>query len=661
MNPSLRRETETLRRELGRHNRLYYQESRPEIADVEYDRLLKRLQEIETAHPELAVPDSPTRRVGGGVSTDFAPVRHAVPMLSLDNTYSAEDLGDWNDRVLKGLLPGDKPAYGVELKIDGLGLALLYEKGLLVRAATRGDGETGEDVTPNARTIAVIPLKLKGSPPDTLEVRGEVYVDKADFAAFNRDAFYSNPRNFAAGSLRQKDSRLTARRPLKYFVHSYGVMSGPPPKGHREFLDKCRKWGLPVDPRARFFKDLKGAVSLCLDRQSKRESLPYEADGTVIKVDRLDHQRQLGFTFKSPRWAVAYKFPAAQATTKVLGVEWSVGRTGVLTPVAKLESVECGGVVISNASLHNFDEVERLGLRVGDRVLVERAGEVIPKVIQVVAGQRSGDETPVVLPTSCPACGGPVEKEKAEQVLFRCLNPACPAQVEKGILHFAGRDAMDIQGLGDVAVHELHARGLLRDAAGLYGLKKEDLLALEGFKDKKADNLLAAIAASRRRSLGRFVYALGIRDVGEKGALLLAETFGSLAKVAAATEEELLSIHEVGPVMAASVTEYFRQASVRALLDRFRASGVDPLPETISQGPRPLEGKTVVITGGLTLWSRSEAERLVRAAGGNAASSVSAQTSFLVAGADPGSKLARARKLGVEVIGEEEFRRRVNS
>lgn len=662
---SLAGEAEELRAQLRRHDRLYYIESRPEIADVEYDRLLRRLNEIESLRPDLKTPDSPTQRVGGSVSADFQPVAHAVPMLSLDNTYTETDLSDWRDRVIKGLPSGEKPSFVAELKIDGLGLALLYEDGVLVRAATRGDGETGEDVTANAKTIRCIPLRLEGRPPSRLEVRGEVYVEKKAFDQFNRQWVtngdgvpFANPRNFAAGSLRQKDPRVTAGRPLRYFVHSYGTVDGPGFDTHGAFLSACRSFGLPVDTRTVMCPTFEEALASCRGFQSLRGDLPFEADGTVVKVDRIDHQKRLGFTFKSPRWAVAYKFPAAQATTRVVDVELSVGRTGAVTPVAKLEPVECGGVTLSNASLHNFDEIKRLDLRIGDWVLVERAGEVIPKVIQVIVSKRPVDTRPVLVPRACPACGGSIDRSKEGEVVYRCGNSACPAQVEKSLVHFASRDAMDIQGMGDAVAAELRAKKFVTDLADLYRLTKGQLMTLEGFKEKKADNLLKAIGASRGRPLSRFLHGLGIRDVGEKGARLLAERFKTLPELMDASEETLRTLRDVGPVMAESVSRYFQQVTVRRLIDKFNQLGLSPFEPSRPSGP--MTGKTVVFTGTLTHFSRSEAERKVRELGGSTSATVSAQTSFVVAGPEAGSKLRKAQSLGIAVIDEDEFLRRLS-
>ncbi|MGQ0644525.1 MAG: NAD-dependent DNA ligase LigA [Elusimicrobiota bacterium] len=664
---SVKSEIEKLREEIRRHDFLYYAEARPEIADEEYDRLLGRLRDLEEKHPELAEPDSPTRRVGGEVSGGFPKVRHAVPMLSLDNSYSLDDIRAWHDRVLKGLRPGERPAFTVELKIDGVGLALTYENGLLVRAATRGDGETGEDITPNARTIRSIPLRLRGRPPKVLEVRGEVYATKDDFQKFNRrfqetgeETPFANPRNFAAGSLRQKDPKLTARRPLRYLVHSFGWVEGAEYKAHSEFLDACRSLGLPVDPVVSRHDRIEDVVEKCRVLQDRREDLAYEADGCVIKVDDTGRQKRLGFTFKSPRWALAYKFPAKQATTRMRDVEMSVGRTGVVTPIAKLEPVKVGGVTISNASLHNFDEVARLDARVGDVLLIERAGDVIPRVVQVVKSKRTGAEKPILPPQECPVCGGPVAKAREKDVAYRCSNPACPVQLHKSLLHFAGRPAMDIGGLGDAAAEELLGTGKVKDLADIYRLKKEDLLSFEGFKDKKAQNLLDGIEASRGRSLGRFVYGLGIPDVGEKAAQTLAEHFGSVDRLAAATEDDLQDIPFVGPAMAGAVAGFFRQPAVKSLLQKFKKLGISPREEPpAAKGPQLLAGKTVVFTGELKAFSRTEAERLVRELGGRPSSSVSAKTSFVVAGPEAGSKLKKAQKLGGEVIDEGEFKKRV--
>jgi DNA ligase (NAD+) len=495
-----------------------------------------------------------------------------------------------------------------------------------------------------------------------LEVRGEVYVEKEDFKFYKESCVKkganapANPRNFAAGSLRQKDPRVTAERPLRYFVHSYGTVDGARFDSQAEFLTACRSYGLPVDSHTAPCGTFETARDLCLRFQNERAAFSFEADGAVVKVDALDHQRRLGFTFKSPRWAVAFKFPAAQAATRVNEVVLSVGRTGAVTPVAKLDPVECGGVTLSNASLHNFDEIKRLGLKIGDWVLVERAGEVIPKVIQVIVAKRPADARPVMIPSACPACGEKINRSEEDGVIYRCYNSACPAQIEKSLLHFASRDAMDIQGLGEAVVEELFAKKLVADMADLYRVRKDQLLTMAGFKEKKADNLLKSIEESRTRSLSRFLLGLGIRDVGEKGARLLAEQFGSIEKLTEANAEELQRIHDVGPVMAESVANYFRHPTVRRLINKFSQMGIRPVETPRAAGP--FTGKTLVFTGTLTRLSRAEAERLARELGGNTAAAVSSQTSFVVAGADAGSKFRKAQTLGIEIVDEDEFLKR---
>ncbi|HOI41882.1 MAG TPA: NAD-dependent DNA ligase LigA, partial [Elusimicrobiales bacterium] len=522
-------------------------------------------------------------------------------------------------------------------------------------------GETGEDVTLNVRTIGAVPLVLPEGAPDDFEVRGEVYMDKADFGTLVKEALdageepFVNPRNAAAGSLRQKDPAVTARRRLKFFAHSYGhLAAGSEPASHRDYLERCRELGFPVPSLSRVLESAEAVVKFYRDRSEKRDSLPYEIDGLVVKVNSLKQQKRLGFTAKSPRWAIAFKYPAQQAVTRVLGVEFSVGRTGVVTPVASLEPVKCGGVTISSATLHNFDEIARLGLKIGDRVVIERAGEVIPKVVRTDASARDGSERDIVPPKKCPSCGSELFKDE-EEVALRCVNPSCPAQLRRSLLHFASRDAMRIEGLGESSVDQLLAKGLIKSFPDIYRLKKEDLLGLELFKEKKAENLLAEIAGSKARPLSRLIYALGIRHIGEKSGRVLAEHFGTMGVFMAAGPEELAKVPDVGPVVAEAIAGFFKSAATRAMIGELESLGLRmDEPERASSGNK-LDGRTFVFTGELKGMTRSEAQARVRELGGKETSSVSAKTSYVVAGADPGSKLDKARKLGVKILTEEEF------
>ena len=623
---------------------------------------MARLKSLEDANPELRSPDSPTQKVGGAVASTFAPVRHARPMLSLDNTYNEAEIRAWNDRVLKNLPPGDKPSFILEQKLDGLSCALTYEKGRFVRAATRGDGETGEDVTENVRFVGNVPKELRGpNIPDMLEVRGEIVLFFEDFKKINEEETaagrepFVNPRNCAAGSLRQKDAQVTKRRHLKFFVHSYGDWrpehSLP---SHSAFLDRAKSMGFSVEPY-----ETAPSIDVVIAhyngfREEGVAKLPYAVDGLVVKVDSFAQQKRLGFTAKSPRWAVAFKYPAQQATAVVRDVEFSVGRTGTITPVAKLEPVFCGGVTISNVTLHNFEEVNRLKLRIGDTVLIERAGEVIPKVIKVV---KQGNKVSVIrVPLKCPTCGGPVVKEEGLVAVF-CDNPSCPAQVRRTLEHFASRPAMDIVGLGDSAVDQLVAKKLVADAADLYSLEKDDLLGLELFKDKKADNLLAQIEASKTKTLDRVIYGLGIRHIGEKTAETIAERF-SIDSLLHTDEKTFQAVSDIGPVVANSLYAFFSSAAGRNLIARLRQAGVKMTkPERVIAAGAPFAGMTFVFTGALTKFTRDEAEEKVKALGGKASGSVSAKTTYVVYGEDAGSKLKKAQSLGVKTMTEEEFQR----
>ncbi|MBI2885533.1 MAG: NAD-dependent DNA ligase LigA [Candidatus Omnitrophica bacterium] len=665
----VRRTVERLREHIRSHDYRYYVLSQPEISDAEYDALMRRLVELEAAYPALVTPDSPTQRVGGMAEQAFGSVRHSVPMLSLDNAVTAEELGAWYQRVLKGL-DGAQPTLAVEFKIDGVGLALVYEGGRLARAATRGDGETGEDVTVNVRTIGAIPLKLPAKPrsrlqpPARLEVRGEIYMSIAEFERFNEAArrqgaeMFANPRNAAAGSLRQKDPRVTASRPLRFFVHSYGLVEGMSFQTHAEFLRTCGALGLPVPAHSLVCRSLEELLAHCRRWEAQRAELPYEVDGLVVKVNELHLQQRLGMTARSPRWAIAYKFPAQQATTQVLDVLPSVGRTGAITPVAKLAPVSCAGVTISNATLHNYDEVERLGLTVGDWVVIQRAGDVIPQVIKVLTSRRTGPGRPVRVPSACPVCKGTVTKDREEDVAYRCINPACPAQLVRRLVHFAGRDAMDIEGLGDVVAAQLVERRMVRDVSDVYRLTMAQLLQLELFGEKRAENLLRAIEASKGRGLARALYGLGIRHVGQRVAAVLAEECRTMDALLEADVARLQAIPDVGPVIAETLVQALRQPGTARLIEQLKAAKVK-LTEETARGPRPLAGRSFVFTGELAGWSRSEAEALVRRLGGQPVSSVSKQTHYVVAGSAPGSKLKRAKELGVTILDEAGFTRLV--
>ena len=655
-------EIEALKKEIRRHEYLYYVLDNPEISDGEYDILLNRLKVLETGNPDLITSDSPTRRVGGRPSGVFAPVAHKIPMLSLDNCYSEEEFLEWDKRVRNGL-KGEPYELVVEPKIDGLSCSIEYVHGALTRASTRGDGETGEDVSLNVRTIRAVPLKLNfDDPPAFFEARGEVYISKKDFEAIREEQLnlgeepFSNPRNAAAGSLRQKDPAVTAGRKLNFFAHSYGHLEGmAEPRTHWDYLEYCKKAGFPVPFISREpCKTASEVLEFYQDYSSKRFTLPYEIDGLVVKVNLRNSQKLLGFTAKSPRWAIAFKYPAQQATTTVKKVIFSVGRTGVITPVAELEPVKCGGVVISNATLHNFDEIARLGLKTGDKVIIERAGEVIPKVVKVVLGARSGGENGIIAPSVCPSCAEPLRKDE-EEVALRCVNPSCPAQIKRSLLHFASRDAMNIDGLGESSVEQLLGKKLVSKFSGLYRLKKEDLLGLELFKDKKADNLLEEIEKSKKQPLSRLIYALGVRHIGEKNARLLAARFKTMAGLLKAGEQDLARVEEVGPVIAGAVIEFFSGTKTRELISELEVLGVNMNePEGPAAGSK-LEGKTFVFTGELAALTRDEAARKVLALGGRETSSVSAKTSFVVAGSNPGSKYAKAQKLGVTILSEAEF------
>ena len=661
MSVQIKNKIENLKGQLRKHDHLYYVLSQPEILDKEYDDLFHELKSLEDKYPQYRTDDSPSQRLSGGISAGFEAVKHKAGMFSLDNTYSIDELRLWDQRVRKGLGEDSKYEYVVELKIDGVSANLTYVDRKLILGATRGDGQAGEDVTANIRTIrAILPELLDKAPKDLFEIRGEVYMDKNDFLKVNQErleqeeVLFVNPRNATSGSLKLLDSSLTAKRRLSFFAHSLGVYQGEPIDTQWDFLTKLTLWGVRVNPYSALCSNIEEVIGYCQKWQDKRDELTYEIDGIVVKLNSFSQQKDLGFTAKAPRWAVAYKFAARQATTRVLAINVNVGRTGVITPVAMLEPVECSGVMISNATLHNFDEIERLGLRVGDRVLIERAGDVIPKVIKVV--EQKGKQ-PYNKPEKCPACGEKIIKEKALDVAYRCINSDCPAQLERALMHFSSRDALDIEGLGEAVIIQLVKLGLLKSLADIYKLKISNLLKLELFKEKKANNLLSAIAKSKTQPLARLIFALGIRHVGQKAAHTLAKEFVSMDKLVQAKFEELDQIPEIGQVMAGSIIDYFNLRRTKKLIKELKEFGLNMRQEVVKFKANKLTGKTVVFTGQLEGFSRSNAETLVRQSGGLATSSVSSKTDFLVAGESTGVKFNKAKELGVKIINEKEFSR----
>jgi DNA ligase (NAD+) len=651
-----------LREQVNRHNYLYYAENRPEVSDAEYDRLWRELVALEQAHPELITPDSPTQSPGGRRAETFAPVEHLVAMLSLDNAMTVEELQEFEARIRRGQ-PGIAPAYVCEPKIDGLGVALLYERGRFVRGATRGDGRTGEDITQNLRTIKAIPATLSGPLKGAvkLEVRGEVYMPRGAFARLNAgleeagQPVFANPRNAAAGAIRQKDPAVTASRPLAIFLYHVSVLEPPGFHSQWERLEALRQSGFPVNPRSARAAALDEVVAYCRGLETDRDALDYEADGVVVKVDDLEQQRRLGATAHHPRWAIAYKFTARQATTRVLGITINVGKSGALTPTAQLEPVELAGVTVSNVSLHNEDEVRRKDVRIGDTVLIERAGDVIPYLDQVVTSKRPDPEPePFQMPSHCPACGAAARRVEGEAV-WRCTNTACPAQLKERLFHWGSRRAMDIEGLGEVIVGQLVDRGLVRDFADLYALDVDTLADLERMAKKSAQNLHRAIEASKGRGLTRLLNALGIRMVGERAAQLLAARFGTMERLLAATEAEINEIYGIGPQIAQAVTTFLAEPRNRATVERLAAAGVVMTEEGHTEGPRPLDGKSLVLTGGLASLSRDQAKDLVIRLGGRVTGSVSKKTDYVVVGEDAGSKADDARRLGVTTLDEAAF------
>ncbi len=656
-------EAENLRRTIRHHEYLYYVLDAPAISDGEYDKLVRRLREIEAAYPEAVPADSPTRRVGGEAAGLFSPVTHLTPLLSLSNAYSAGELRAFDKRVREALPPGSKVEYVMEPKIDGLACSLLYEKGRLVRAATRGDGTTGEDVTANVRTIKAVPLVLRlpeAEVPQLLDVRGEVYMPRAAFVRLNEarveagEAEFANPRNAAAGSLRQLDSSVTAGRSLSFFAYYIGDGAGSFDL-HSDNLAFLQKAGFKVSENYQVVPGIEEAIAYIENFDKVRPGLSYDTDGAVLKVNSVPQQRRLGATGKDPRWAIAYKYPPEQAETILEDIVWRTGRTGVLTPTGVLAPVRLSGSVISRATLHNIDFIRGKGIKLGDRVVINKAAEIIPEVLFVVESARTGEEKEVAIPTQCPDCGGPVVRKEGEAAL-RCTNPHCPALGREGLIHFASREAMNIEGCGPSLLAQLQEKGLVKDAADLYALTEEEAANLERMGEKSGAKLIKAIAASKEAGLDRLLFALGIRHVGAKAARTLAETFGSLKALQQADEKELAAVSDIGPKIAQSILTYFSVPGNQRLLEKLEAAGVKTVWDKKSVGKaQPLAGKTFVFTGTLPTLGRSEAQALALGAGAKCSSSVSKKTDYVVAGEEAGSKLAKAHALGVAVIDEAAF------
>jgi len=650
-----------LRDQIDYHNIQYYVYDRPVISDQAYDALMAELVELEAKYPDLVTPDSPTQRVGAAPLSSFNKVTHRTPMLSLSNAFQEGELRDF-DRRVRNAVGADTVDYVVELKVDGLAISLRYEKGLFVEGATRGDGMVGEDITQNLKTIRAIPLRL--TEPLDIEVRGEVYLPKQEFARINEERerqgepTFANPRNAAAGSVRQLDPRVTAERALSCFIYGVGSQEQLQVGRHSEALERLQQLGFRVNPERRLCRGIDEVLRYVEEWTEKRHRLPYDIDGMVVKVDRFDWQAQLGFTARSPRWAVAYKFPEEEAVTRLIDIELSVGRTGVVTPTAILEPVKLAGTTVRRASLHNEDLIREKDIRIGDQVVVKKAGDIIPEVVRPVVEARTGEERPFRMPERCPECASPLVKLD-EEVAWRCINPECRAHLREGLIHFVSRNAMDISGLGEKVITQLFEAGLLRSPADLYALRKEDLLLMERMGEKSVANLLSAIERSKANPLSRLIFALGIRHVGEKAARTLAERFETMDRLMQATEEELMAIDEIGPKIAQSVRAYFAQPNVQDMLERLRRAGVNmrqPKKEAPAQAAEhPFRGKTVVLTGTLASMTRQEAAALIESFGGKVSGSVSRKTDWVVVGENAGSKLQRAQELGVAIMDEETF------
>jgi len=671
MKSAIEQKIQSLREQLRKHDYLYYVLNGPEISDKKYDELFSELKNLEQQHPQFITPDSPTQRVSGKPIEGFKQVTHAIPMLSIDNTYSEKDLRAFDTRVAKKL---ENYSYVVELKIDGVAMSLRYENGILVLGATRGDGTKGDDVTHNIKTIKAIPLKLQDNPPDVLEVRGEVYMPKRAFAKLNEEQekdgepLFANPRNAAAGSLKLLDAKIASQRKLSFFAYALGQTSKPFAKTHYENLEKLKKFGLPINENTTKAKDIDEVIKICEKFEKQRYNLDYQIDGLVIKVDQLEYYKTLGTTGRAPRWCMSYKYAAEQAKTKVLSIDVQVGKTGILTPVANFEPVLLAGTTVKRASLHNFDEIDRLDVREGDTVIIEKAGEIIPQVVEVKKESRPEGTEPIKKPEVCPSCGEKIElirkkrTGKKEELAnkseythsYICTNKNCITLLREKLIYFVGRDQMDIENIGPAFIDQLIESGLVKNAADIYKLKKDDLLELERMAEKSAQNVVDALEKSKSQPLDRLIAALGIRHVGGQNAEILAEHFGSIEAIKKAAIEKLTEIEQIGPVLAKSIYEYFHDSTNLKVIDKLIAAGINPKQKQTKQSDK-LAGKTFVVTGTLENFSRAEIEQTIKQNGGKVSSSISKKTDFVLAGTEPGSKLDKAQQLGVKVINEKQF------
>jgi DNA ligase (NAD+) len=647
-----------LKKELIRHNGLYYESNNPEISDSEYDSLVKELEQLEKKNPIFALLDSPTNKVPGFVSSSFEQIKHSSPMLSLDNTYSQKETAKWYERIEKNL-NNKNTEFAIEPKIDGVSASLTYVNGNLTVGATRGDGETGEDITENIKKVKNIPHKLKiDNPPYFFELRGEVYIDKSNFRKLNEEMLksagqkFANSRNAASGSLRQKNPQITAERKLCFFVHSFGKIDGEQFESQSDFLQYCRKCGFKLQNNFKVCHSLKEIMDFMEIMISNRDLLHYEIDGLVIKVNSLQFQKELGYTNKSPRWAIAFKFPAKQATTKLSKIRVQIGRTGIITPSAILESVMLAGVTISHATLHNFEEIERLNVNEGDTVLIERAGDVIPKIVKVVKKENRDFFKP---PHSCPSCNSKIVKENDDEVAYRCINPECPAQFRRHLIHFVSRSAMDIDGFGKAAIDQLLDRQKIKILADIYYLKYDDFIKLDLFKEKKANNLMKAIAASKKRPLSKLLFALGIRHIGEKVSEIIAKKFKNMNILFNASIEDFTRVPEIGSILSLSLKNFFENKTVHNVIDNLIAAGVNMIEPETEQSSTQFDGKMFVLTGELKNCTREQAVRIIESLGGKVTSSVSKKTDYIIAGANAGSKLKKAKELNLKIIDETEF------